>query len=184
MFTVPADRIGIIIGQGGRNIQAVERETNTIIKIEGGYSSLSSGNKRGVIRGSDENKKKALELILSRLKKEESQRTAKAERIQIQESKVGLVIGTKGRTINAIRRLSGATIDIKDPVPGLESFSLFAPQTRDCVLTGSEEEVEKAKELIRLAEQGEDIEAGATLAALIVDLSKLNIFVNEEQNNN
>ncbi len=180
MFKVPADRVGIIIGAGGKHIRAVERETGTIIKILDG---VGGGDRKGVIRGGDENKEKALQLILDRLKSQVYQHTAKAETIQIQEGKVGLVIGTKGRTVRAIRQLSGATIEVKDPPTGLESFSLFRSQTRDCVITGSEEDVEKAKELIRIAEKGGDIVGGATLAALIVDLAKFHITV-EEQNNN
>ncbi len=182
VFTVPADHVGIIIGRDGRNIQAVERETNTIIKLERDYGGLS-GVKRGVIRGSEENRKKALQMILDRLKKQVKQRTDTAETIQISNDKVGLIIGTKGQTIKAIRSLSGADIDIKNGPTGLESFSFFGPQTRDCTITGSEEEIEKAKKLIRMAENGGNIVVGATLAALIADLARLQVTV-EERNNN
>ncbi len=181
VFTIPTDHTGIIIGQNGRNIQAVERETNTIIKIERDYGGLG-GVKRGVIRGSEENRKRALQMILDRLKKQVYQRTAKAKTIQIPNNKVGLIIGTKGQTINAIRSLSGASIDIKDGPTGLESFSLFGSQTRDCTITGSEEDFEKAKKLIRIAEDGGNIVVGATLAALIADLASLQVTV-EERNN-
>ncbi len=179
VFTVPADHVGIIIGRDGRNIQAVERETNTIIKMERDYGGLS-GVKRGVIRGSEENRKRALQMILDLLKKQMYHRINTAETIQISNDKVGLIIGTKGQTINAIRSLSGASIDIKD---GLESFSFFGPQTRDCTITGSEEDIEKAKKLIRMAENGGNIVVGATLAALIADLASLQVTV-EERNNN
>ncbi len=179
VFTVPADHVGIIIGRDGRNIQAVERETNTIIKMERDYGGLS-GVKRGVIRGSEENRKRALQMILDRLKKQVKQRTDTiAETIQISNDKVGLIIGTKGQTIKAIRSLSGASIDIKDEPTGLESFSFFGPQTRDCTITGSEEDIEKAKKLIRMAENGGNIVVGATLAALIADLARLQVTVEE-----
>ena len=33
---IPADRAGLVIGTGGKNIREVERFTNTSIKVEGG----------------------------------------------------------------------------------------------------------------------------------------------------
>ena len=180
VFTVPADCAGLVIGRDGRNIREVELATNTIIKMERDYGPGLGGNKRGVIRGSEENQKKALQMILNRLKKRVDLHTARVETVQIPEDKVGLVIGRGGQTINAIKTLSGVVdIKIDDRLPGLASFSLFAPSTRSCTITGSEKDIEKAKQLIDLAVKGGNIVVGDTLAALIADLANLGVEVEE-----
>ena len=176
MFTIPADRVGLVIGREGRNIQEVERLTNTSIKVMRD-DGRASGNKRVIIYGSEENQKKALVLILNRLKKRVSQHTAKTEIIDIPEAMVGKVIGKGGQTKSAIKSLSGV-VDIKfeDRPQGLATF---LNPSRKCMITGSEEEIEKAKQLIDLAMQGGDIVMGATLAALIVELGRLGVEIEE-----
>ena len=185
VFTVPADHAGLVVGRDGRNIREVELATNTIIKMERDYGPGLGGNKRGVIRGSEENQKKALQMILNRLKKRESIYTLqKVDTVQVPKDKVGLVIGRGGQTINAIRTLSGVVdIKIDDQPSGLASFSLFAPLTCTCTITGSEKDIEKAKQLIDLATKGGNIVVGATLAALIADLANLGVEVEESDNN-
>ena len=178
IFTIPADRVGLVIGREGRNIQEVERLTNTSIKMMRD-DGRASGNKMGIIHGSEENKKKALVLILNRLKKRVSQQTAKTETIDIPEAMVGKVIGKGGQTISAIKSLSGVVdIKIEDRPQGLATFLDLNP-SRKCMITGSEEEIEKAKRLITLAMQGGDIVMGATLAALIVELGRLGVEIEE-----
>ena len=122
-------------------------------------------------------------MILNRLKKRVDLHTAKVETVQISKDKVGLVIGRGGQTINAIRTLSGVVdIKIDDQASGLSAFSLFAPVTCTCTITGSEKDIEKAKQLVDLAAKGGNIVVGATLAALIADLANLGVEVEESNN--
>ena len=51
---------------------------------------------------------------------------------------------------------------------------------RQCHIHGPEEGIEKAEKLIRLAVNGEDIVAGATFAAIFMDLVKMGVECQEE----
>lgn len=178
-FTVPVDRAGIVIGSGGKNIHEVERLTNTSIKMERTLGK-SSGNVKGIIYGSKENKEKAILMILNRLKDRESQHTAKTEIMEIPDDKVGIVIGKGGKTISAIKSCSGV-LDIKiDKKP--EGLEALLCHSQKCIITGSEETIERAKELVCLAMAGGDIVFSATLAAVVTRLAKtFGIQINNEE---
>ena len=81
---------------------------------------------------------------------------------------VGRIIGKGGATISTIKSISGAQ-DIKfdDKKSGLEAVLQIE---RNCHTHGSEEAIEKAEKLIRLAMTGEDVVAGATFAAIFMEL--------------
>ena len=57
---IPADQAGLVIGAGGKNIQEVERLTNTSINVDGGPGLFGGQNRKVLVIRSEENCKKAL----------------------------------------------------------------------------------------------------------------------------
>ena len=176
---IPADRAGLVIGSGGKNIREVERLTNTIIKVDRGLGLLGGGNRRVTVLGSEENCKKALLIILQNIEKRVDEHTAGVKTISVPNSCVGRIIGKDGATINTIKSISGAQ-DIKfdNRKTGLEAM---LQTERKCYIHGSEEAMEKAEKLIRLAMTGEDIVAGATFAAIFMELLKMGVQCQEDK---
>ena len=176
---IPADRAGLVIGAGGKNIREVERLTNTSIKVDSRGVGLYGGQNRKVyVLGSEENCKKALLMILKHVERRVGEHTAGAKTISIPDSCVGKVIGKGGATISAIKSISGAQdIKIEDRKTGLEAL---LQTERQCHIHGSEEAIEKAEKLIRLAITDEDILAGATFAAIFMELLKMGVECQEE----
>ena len=175
---IPADRVGLVIGTGGKNIREVQQLTNTIIKVDSGFGNLGGHNGKVSVVGSEENCKKALLMILRNVERRVGEHTAGAKTISVPDGLVGRIIGKGGATISAIKSISGAQ-DIKfdDKKTGLEAMLQIE---RRCYIHGSEEAIEKAEKLIRLAMTGEDIVAGATFAAIFVELMKLGVQCQEE----
>ena len=167
---IPADREGLVIGAGGKNIREVERLTNTSIKVDGGPGQFGGQNRKVLVIGSEENCKKALFMIMKNIKRRVDEHTAGVKTISVPESAVGKIIGKGGATISNIKSLSGAhDIKIEDRKTGLEAL---LQTERECYIHGSEEAIEKAEKFIRLAVAGEDIVAGATLTSTYVELLK------------
>lgn len=175
---IPADRAGLVIGTGGKNIREVERLTNTIIKVDRGSGLLGGENRRVLVVGSEENCKKALLIILKSVKRRVDEHTAGVKTITVPDSSVGRIIGKGGATISTIKSISGAQ-DIKfdEKRTGLEAV---LQTERKCYIHGSEEAIGKAERLIRLAMTGEDIVAGATFAAIFMELLKMGVQCQEE----
>ncbi len=156
-----------MIGNKGKNVLEVERKTNTIIKVPSNLHS-SSGRVAGTITGSEENCRRAAIMIVEKLKRRVAMHTATSVTIEIPGSMVGRIIGKNGATVRAIESLSGAQkVEISPRSQGLEAF---LNPSRKCTITGTAEEIEKAKELIQQVLDGEDIVTNATLAALLVKL--------------
>ena len=80
----------------------------------------------------------------------------------------GKVIGRKGSTVQAIQKISGARIDIERK----EGFEALQDGPRKCTIKGSAEQIEKAKELIAMAQRGEDIAQAAAVAAAMIKFLK------------
>ena len=176
---IPADRAGLVIGSGGKNIREVERLTNTIIKVDRGLGLLGGGNRRVTVLGSEENCKKALLIILQNIEKRVDEHTAGVKTISVPNSCVGRIIGKDGATINTIKSISGAhDIKFDNRKTGLEAM---LQTERKCYIHGSEEAMEKAEKLIRLAMTGEDIVAGATFAAIFMELLKMGVQCQEDK---
>ena len=176
---IPADRAGLVIGTGGMNIREVERLTNTIIKVDRGLGLLGGENRRVVVVGSEENCKKALLIILKHVKRRVDEHTAGVKTITVPDSSVGRIIGKGGSTISAIKSISGAQeIKFDEKKAGFEAL---LQTERSCYIHGSEEAIEKAERLIRLAMTGEDIVAGATFAAIFMELLKTGVQCQEER---
>ena len=174
---IPADRAGLVIGAGGKNIREVERLTNTSIKVDGGPGLFGGQNRKVLVVGSEENCKKAILMIMKNIQRRVDEHTAGAKTISVPESSVEKSIGKCGATISASTSLSGAhDIKFEDQETGLEAL---LQTERQCYIHGSEEAIEKAERLIRLAMAGEDIVAGATFAAIFIELLKMGIQCQE-----
>ena len=160
----------MVIGREGKNIRQVESETNTIIKVEkSGYARLTQ-NGTVDIKGSEENCKRALCIILQNLRRKMVQHLATTETITIPNLLVGRVIGKGGSTCSAIENISGARVRIESREDqGLESY---LDDSRTCKITGMAEQVEEAKDLIKSAMQGADIVRVAAFAAIMFKLMK------------
>lgn len=178
VFYVPEDHVGLVIGKDGKNIREVERVTDTVIQVP---PLVTGGRRTGVIIGSEENCKRAALMISEKLQRRVSQRVAASQQIRVPDDMVGRIIGKNGATIHAIKALSGAhDIDFSERPTGLEAF--LNPM-RVCTITGSNEEIEKAKDLIKQVLEGEDIVTNARMAALIVKLRTMGIDFDSSENN-
>ena len=178
---IPADRAGLVIGAGGKNIREVERLTNTSIKVDGGGLGIYGGGNRKVrVLGSEENCKKALLLILKKVERRVDEHMAGVKTISVPDRCVGKIIGKGGAKISTIKSLSGAhDIKFDDRKTGLEAM-LQTERLRQCHIHGSEEAIQKAERLICSAVDGKDIVAGATFAAIFMELLKLGVHCQEE----
>ena len=147
-ITFPGDLTGRIIGKEGANIKEVEEKTGTKIEIVSKKSSNLHENGKAVIIGSKGNCKEALDLILKNVQKHIAALFRVSETIHIPDGYCGKVIGTKGSTRRAIEAISGARIKIDQE--GLERLL----NSGTCTITGSPEQISKAKELIQKAQEG------------------------------
>ena len=168
-FMFPGDRTGLIIGKDGQNIREVEEATNTKIHIDKPRHSGIGQNGHAYIVGKKVDCKKALLNILENLKRKIDRHVATTETMTIQNSRLcGRIIGSGGSTRRAIESLSGARVKI-DQKEGLERW---LNETATCRITGSAEQIERAKILIQDAMQGEDIAMMATVVAVLSVLIK------------
>ena len=152
---IPADRAGLVIGAGGKNIREVERLTNTSINVDGGPGVFSGQNRKVLVIGSEENCKKALLMIMKNIQRRVDEHTAGPKTISVPESSVGRIIGKDGAVISTIKSLSGAyDIKFEDRKTGLEAL---LQTVRLCDIHESEEAIEKSEKFIRLTMAGEDI---------------------------
>ena len=169
MFQIPKDTAGIVIGREGKNITEIERETNTSIQIERGFS--LAGNSKGIIRGSEENCKKAIVLIAETIERRQKQHMA---HVRVKEiSNAGRVIGRDGSTRRAIETLSGARLKIEEKPLELGLGYLGIGPTQTCKITGSDEAITAAERLIDRAQAGEDIHAQATFMSMATAIARL-----------
>ena len=168
MFYVPGDQVGILIGKDGKNIQEVQSETNTIIKVPRKREDTNiSENVSVSIRGNEENQKKALFKILQNLKQKIEKHIAMSETMIIPNSKIaGLVIGKNGTNRKLIEEMTGAKLKIINPEAGSNE------RERKCVIRGTAEQIEEAKEFVELAMRGEDIATIVVAASLLQKLLK------------
>jgi len=97
---VPIDKIGDIIGTGGKVINSIIDETGVNIDIE-------DGGKVYIYSTDAESSKRAKEMIEDIIKEYEST-------MYIETSKIGEVIGTGGSTIKNIQEKTNSRIDIED----------------------------------------------------------------------
>ncbi|CAI8016274.1 Tudor and KH domain-containing protein homolog [Geodia barretti] len=143
-FECPGYVAGFVIGRDGKNRRDVESKTDTRIRVEKKEGDTAA-NTRVIIMGEKENRQKALFLIVQNLRRKTALHTATTETIDIPNEDCGQVIGRKGANVRAIENLTGTRINIKQP-NALDFFLRFEVK---CKITGSAEQIEKAKEMIR-----------------------------------
>ena len=168
-FECPGDVAGFVIGRDGKNLRDVESKTDTRIRVEKKEVDTSA-NTRVVIMGKNENCQKALFLIVQNLRRKTALHTATTETIDIPSQHCGRVIGRKGANVRAIEKLTGTRINIEQ-LKGLDVFLNFEAVAK-CKITGSAEQIEKAKEMIRKSVEGSDIAGAAFIAAFMLKFMK------------
>ena len=166
-FECPGDVAGLIIGKDGKNRRDVESQTSTNIIVHKNEQDKTA-NTQVLICGKKENCEKALHLIAQNVLRKISLQTATTDTIMIPSRLCGKVIGKNGATVRAIENLSGTSVQIKNK-EGLDAF-LDPDGPRKCEIKGSPEQIEKAKELIDMAQKGEDIAQAAFFAACMVKM--------------
>ena len=78
------------------------------------------------------------------------------ETITVPDSSVGRIIGTDGSTKKAIEKLSGAKVKIEQEKKELMVFRLLGSDAK-IIIKGSEAQISRAKQLIKMAQDGENI---------------------------
>jgi len=152
--TFPGDRTGLIIGSEGNTIIEIQNVTHTTIKIDHNrYDPTANGVAR--ITGSQKNCEDALMMMCKILNEKICRLHAIKETITIPGHSVGKVIGTGGSIKRAIEKLSGAKVKIEQDRTDLV-FRLLADDAK-VIIQGSEEQIERAKQLIEMAQLGEDV---------------------------
>jgi len=147
---IPKDRTGIVIGRNGRNISKIRSETNTDIKVRDSYNEETEIE----ICGTQDDCMRASLKICESIEKKTAMHTATSKTISVRSSAVGKVIGRHGCTVHYIKAESGAQeVEFDKAQSGFEAA---VNPTCNCTITGSDEQIEKAIELIRRAEKGED----------------------------
>ena len=168
-FECPGDVAGFIIGEDGKNRRDMESQTDTKIRVEKRESN-SAANTKVIVMGKKENCQKAVLLIVQNIRRKTVLHTATTETIKIPSQHCGRVIGRKGANVKAIQSLTGTRINIEQP-KGLEALLNFEGVAK-CEITGSAEQIEKAKEMIKMSLGGSDIAGTAFIAAFMVRFMK------------
>ena len=78
------------------------------------------------------------------------------ETMTVPDSSVGRIIGTDGSTRKAIEKLSGARVKIEQGNRDLIPLRLLVSDAK-VIIKGSEEQINRAKQLIEMAQRGENI---------------------------
>lgn len=152
--TFPGDRVGLIIGNEGATIHEVQNTTHTTIKIFHNRF-LPNSNATALITGSQQNCEEALILMCKKVNEKICRLHAVEETMTVPGISVGKIIGTEGRTKKAIEKLSGAKVKIDQENSDLVS-RLLASSTK-ITIKGSQEQINRAKQLIERAQSGDNI---------------------------
>ena len=151
--TFPGDRTGLIIGNEGNTIIEIQNESHTTIKVHHNRSEPAA-NGVAWIMGSKKNCEDALMLMCKKLNEKICRLHAIKETIMIPDSSVGRVIGTEGSVKKAIEKLSGVKMKVEQEKDMM--LRLLTSEAK-VIVQGSEEQIERAKQLIEMALQGENI---------------------------
>jgi rRNA processing protein Krr1/Pno1 len=168
LFVCPGDVAGFIIGKDGKNLRDVESKTGTVIKVEKNELDKTANTHVAIIGKEEDCCKKALVLIVQNIRRKTALHTATTEVMEIPNQHCGRVIGKKGANVQMIQSLTGTRINVQRQ-KGLEAL-LGLPAT--CEITGSAEQIQKAKEMIEMSVEGSDIAEAALIAAFMVRFMK------------
>ena len=169
IFSCPGDVAGFIIGKDGKNLRDVESKTGTDIKVQKNERDTAA-NTNVTIFGDKESCQKAFLQMVHNIRRKTALHTATTVTIQIPSQSCGRVIGKKGANVQAIQNLTGARIKIERR-QGIEAM-LNPDGPSNCEITGSADQIEKAKEMIQMSVEGEDIAQAASIAAMIMKMMK------------
>lgn len=178
-LAVPNTCVGTIIGKGGETIRSLQQRSGAHIQLQRDAETPVGATERTVtISGSQENVEQAKQL-LEELVKEQEEQTVRYRRNDDQENsyqpvanlqitvpndRVGLIIGTRGRTIAGIQERTSARIQIpKGPDvddPSQRTITITAP-THEAA-TAAQQEVE-------IVTQGGD-NPGVSIPTVYVDV--------------
>ena len=159
----PGDVAGFVIGKDGKNLREVESKTDTNIHVDKDKRDKTA-NTKILIEGDKESCKRALLLILQNIRRKTALHTATTETITIPNEHCGRVVGKNGVNLHAIQDLTGARIKV--PRKSLDTV-LNPKGLAKCEITGSSEQIAKAKELVSKAVEGCDIAQNAFFAAFV-----------------
>ena len=167
-FECPRDVTGFVIGKNGKNLREVESKTNTVLKVEKNEHDLAE-NAKVLIIGKKEDCVKALKLIIQKINLKRALHTATTVTIEIPNQHCGRVIGKKGANVRAIQDLTGTRIQVES----LKGFEAFMPDAMaKCEITGTPDQIEKAKEMIQKSVEGSDIAGAAYITAFMLRFMK------------
>ena len=162
-FECPGDVAGFIIGKDGKNLRDVESKTKTVINVDKNELDKTA-NTKVLICGEQENCQKALRLIVQNIHRKTAIHTSTTETIMIPTQHYGRVIGRRGANIQAIQNLTGTRIEVHRR-KGLDA--LINPDS-PCEITGSADDIERAKEMIEMSVKGSDIAQATVIAEFMV----------------
>ena len=146
----------------------MESKTNTVLRVEKNEHDLAA-NATVLIIGKKEDRMKALNLIIQKINLKRALHTATTVTIEIPNEHCGRVIGKKGANVRAIQDLTGTRIQVES-LKGLEAFMPDA--MAKCQITGTADQIEKAKEMIQKSVEGSDIAGAAYIAAFMLRFMK------------
>ncbi|WZN62829.1 vigilin [Chloropicon roscoffensis] len=149
-ISCPKHLVPLVIGKGGSTVRGIERDTQTKIDIRQESDDMN----RVCITGTKEGVQLAVEMVKQQMSTDRNAQQSSGfphelanqihsgqdtseERFECPRSLVGVVIGSRGATVNEIQRKSGARVDIlqdRDPC--------------EIVICGSKESVSKASQAV------------------------------------
>lgn len=153
--TFPGDRVGLVIGTDGATVHEIQDTTHTTIKVYHNRA-LPTSNATALIMGSKKSCEEALMLMCKKLNEKICRLHAIEKIVTVPDSLVGRIIGIDGGTRKAIEKLSGARVKIDQGDRGPLERRLF-PSDAKVTIKGSEEQIERADQLIERAKQGDNI---------------------------
>lgn len=126
---VPVNMVGKVIGIQGRTVKDINQKSGASVRFVDDKESFR-------LRGSRLQIDCAKELIYKIIGKMENEISKPQEKyVAVPEAKIGLVIGKQGRTVNEMKRISGASIKFIDPQNGF-------------LLSGDQQQIDNAEALI------------------------------------
>lgn len=152
-ITFPGDRVGLIIGTEGATIHEIENATHTTIKIHHDRL-IPTSNATALIIGSKQNCEDALIMMCKKLNEKICRLHAIEETLIVPNNLVGRVIGIDGSTKKAIEKLSGAKVVIDQDKGDVMSRLIGDAKV---TIRGSEEQINRAKQLIERVQRGDNI---------------------------
>ena len=104
---VPSELIDVVIGRGGEKLKRMEEEHG--VRVDSSKSNDRTEPSKLKFRGTVEGVKAAVAQVRGMIERERRVE----EVVQVESQHIGLLLGAKGSTINAIQQESGAVVDVQ-----------------------------------------------------------------------